>query len=92
MPILYYAEQFQTWFGYEAVSFPGSEWLSPLLAVVLYFYGGWVFLTGAVSEVRSRQPGMMTLIAFAITVAFAYSLVVTFLSGHAALLGTSHPH
>lgn len=78
LPILYYAEQFQTWFGYEAVSFPGSEWLSPLLAVVLYFYGGWVFLTGAVSEVRSRQPGMMTLIAFAITVAFVYSLVVTF--------------
>lgn len=77
LPILYYAEQFQIWFGYDAISFPGSDWLSPLLAVVLYFYGGWVFLTGAVSEVRSRQPGMMTLIAFAITVAFVYSLVVT---------------
>jgi Cu2+-exporting ATPase len=78
LPILYYAEQFQTWFGYDALSFPGSEWLSPVLAVVLYFYGGWVFLTGAISEIRSKQPGMMTLIAFAITVAFVYSLVVTF--------------
>jgi len=78
LPILYYAEQFQTWFGYDALTFPGSEWLSLLLAVVLYFYGGWVFLSGAVSEIRAKQPGMMTLIAFAITVAFIYSVVVTF--------------
>lgn len=76
LPILYLDPHFQEWFGYQAVQFPGSDWVSPILSVVLYFYGGWVFIEGAWRELRSRI-GMMTLIALAITVAFIYSLAVS---------------
>jgi Cu2+-exporting ATPase len=40
VPILYFAPQIQEWFGYEAISFPGSEWVTPVLATILYLYGG----------------------------------------------------
>jgi Cu2+-exporting ATPase len=52
---------------------PGTAWISPVLGTVVFFYGGWPFLTGAWSELRARQPGMMLLIALAITVAFCAS-------------------
>jgi cation transport ATPase len=51
----------------------GTGWVSPVLGTVVFVYGGWPFLTGAVSELRSRQPGMMLLVAMAITVAFVAS-------------------
>ncbi|OWY64862.1 copper-translocating P-type ATPase [cyanobacterium TDX16] len=76
-PVLYFAPSFQEWFNYQAVQFPGSYWVSPILSTIIYFYGGWVFLRGAWRELRSRI-GMMTLIALAITVAFVYSLAVSF--------------
>jgi P-type Cu2+ transporter len=76
VPVLYFAPHFQDWFGYQAVQFPGANWISPLLSTIIYFYGGWVFLRGAWYELRSKI-GMMTLIALAITVAFVYSLAVT---------------
>src|SRR6056297_1824711 len=47
------------------------------LSTIIFFYGGWPFLTGLVSEVKQRQPGMMTLIAVAITVAWGYSAATT---------------
>ncbi|RAM49992.1 MAG: cadmium-translocating P-type ATPase [Hapalosiphonaceae cyanobacterium JJU2] len=78
LPVLYYDPAFQDWFGYEAVQFPGSNWVGPFLSIIIYFYGGWVFLKGAWYELR-RKVGMMTLIALAITVAFVYSLAITFL-------------
>lgn len=77
-PILYFSEQIQTWFGYEAVHFPGAEWVNAVLGTVLFIYGGRVFLLGALSELRERQPGMMTLISLAITVAYSYSMAVAF--------------
>ncbi|MGG6295694.1 heavy metal translocating P-type ATPase [Leptolyngbya sp. AN02str] len=77
LPILYFASHLQMWFGYQAVEFPGAAWVSPILSTIIYFYGGWVFLKGAWYELRS-QIGMMTLIALAITVAFVYSVAVTF--------------
>ena len=49
---------------------PGTGWISPVFGTVVFLYGGWPFLTGAVAELRARQPGMMLLIALAITVAF----------------------
>ena len=49
------------------------RWISPVLGTVMYVWGGRPFLTGAVSELRLRAPGMMTLIALAITVAFVSS-------------------
>ena len=77
LPVIYYAAFFQGVFGYQALQFPGSAWVSPVLGTVLYFYGGWTFLQGAAYELRARQPGMMTLVALAITVAFGYSVAVT---------------
>ena len=77
VPILYFSEQFQDWFSYEAVSFPGSEWVAPVLATFLFVYAGGVFLQGGYREIRARQPGMMTLISMAITVAYSYSVAVS---------------
>ncbi|MCY7275247.1 MAG: heavy metal translocating P-type ATPase, partial [Phormidesmis sp. CAN_BIN44] len=76
LPILYLSPMFQMWFGYQAIQFPGVNWITPILATIIYFYGGWVFLKGAWYEFRSKI-GMMTLVALAITVAFAYSVAVT---------------
>ena len=77
LPILYFDAHFQSWFGYQAVQFPGVAWVQPLLSAVLYVYGGGVFVRGAVAELRARQPGMMTLIGLAISVAFVYSVAVS---------------
>jgi Cu2+-exporting ATPase len=78
LPILYFSESFQTWFGYRAVEFPGAAWLVPVLATAIFFYGGMPFLRGARHELADRAPAMMTLIALAITVAYGFSLAVTF--------------
>jgi Cu2+-exporting ATPase len=51
----------------------GSQWVSPVLGTVMYLWGGRPFLTGAISEIRSRTPGMMLLIGLAISVAFVSS-------------------
>jgi Cu2+-exporting ATPase len=59
--------------GYTVPSFPVAQWVSPLLGTVMYAYGGRPFLTGAITEMRSRTPGMMLLIGLAITVAFVSS-------------------
>ena len=59
--------------GYAVPDFPGSNWVSPVLGTVMYLWGGRPFLTGAISEIRSRAPGMMLLISLAITVAFIAS-------------------
>ncbi len=75
IPVVLYSEMFQDLLGYTAPTFPGSDWVSPILGTVIFFYGGWPFLTGAVDEIRSRQPGMMLLIGLAITVAFVASWV-----------------
>jgi len=77
LPILYFSEQLQAWFGYRAAQFPGSAWVNPVLGTILYFYGGLVFLKGALRELRARTPGMMTLIALGITAAYGYSLAVS---------------
>jgi P-type Cu2+ transporter len=75
VPVLLYSHMLQMWFGFTMPSFPGSQWIGPLFAGVIFLYGGVPFLQMAVPEVRVRQPGMMTLISLAITVAFIYSLV-----------------
>ncbi len=74
LPILFYADLFQGLLGYTVPVFPGSQLISPLLASIIYFYGGSVFLRGAAQELSVRTPGMMTLVALAITVAYGYSL------------------
>jgi Cu2+-exporting ATPase len=77
LPVVYFSEMIQEWFGYTAPTFPGSEWVAPVLGTVIFVYGGSPFLKGAVQEVRDRQPGMMLLIGMAITVAFVASLATT---------------
>ncbi len=59
--------------GYTPPDNPAVEWISPLLGTAMFVWGGRPFLTGAVSEIRARQPGMMLLISLAITVAFVSS-------------------
>ena len=78
IPILIYSPLLQDLLRYTAPQFPGAAWLSPLLASIIYWYCGWVFLTGAVAELRARLPGMMTLVALAISTAYFYSLAITF--------------
>jgi Cu2+-exporting ATPase len=78
IPVVVYSEMFQRILGYTAPRFPGSSWVSPVLGTVIFVYGGWPFLTGAISELRQRQPGMMLLIGLAITVAFVASWATEF--------------
>jgi Cu2+-exporting ATPase len=78
IPVLLYSDLIQHIFGYTAPAFPGSSWLPPLLGSVIYWYGGWAFLRGALDELRARTPGMMTLVALAISTAYFYSLAITF--------------
>lgn len=77
LPILYYSELLQKYLAYQAIAFPGSEWLPTILGTIIFFYGGMVFLRSAWRELTARLPGMMTLIALAITVAYIYSLATT---------------
>lgn len=57
--------------------FAAEEWVALALSSIIYFWGGWPFLTGALPEVRSGRPGMMTLVALAISTAYFYSAAVT---------------
>ena len=63
--------------GWHAPAFPGSAWLAPVLGTIVFAYGGSPFVRGAARELRDRLPGMMTLIALAIGVAFVFSVAVT---------------
>jgi P-type Cu2+ transporter len=74
IPVLAYSPMLQEWLRFEAPPFPGSGAIEPVFAVIVFLYGGLPFLRMAVPELRNRQPGMMTLISLAITVAFVYSL------------------
>jgi Cu2+-exporting ATPase len=79
--VLLYSPTLQDWLGYTAPVFPGSDWVTPVFAVIVFVYGGIPFLQMAVPEIRNRKPGMMTLISLAISVAFVYSLASLFLPG-----------
>ena len=74
LPILYVSEEVRGLLGLPPLE--GASWIPLLLGTLIYLYGGGVFLQGALRELRGRRPGMMTLVALGITVAFAYSLAV----------------
>jgi Cu2+-exporting ATPase len=79
IPIVLLSPMIQHWMGLgKTLSFSSSEYVLFCLASFVYVYGGYPFLKGLVDEIKSRKPGMMTLIAVAITVAFVYSTVVVF--------------
>ncbi len=73
VPVLVFSGQIQDWFGYS-IDARWAAWVAPILGTVIYLWGGQPFLKGAIAEIRSRQPGMMLLIAMAITVAYGSSL------------------
>jgi Cu2+-exporting ATPase len=79
LPTIAWAPMTQHWFGYQAPGgAPASRWVPAIFGTLVFAYGGWVFIKGAIGEIRDRVPGMMTLISLAISVAFLFSLAVTF--------------
>ncbi|MCT1691325.1 cadmium-translocating P-type ATPase [Brevibacterium sp. p3-SID960] len=73
VPVVGFNDMFAHLLGYHLPDAEWVWWVSPILGTAIYFWGGWPFLTGGLSEIRSRKPGMMLLIALAITVAFVAS-------------------
>ncbi len=81
LPVLLFSPSIQGWLSFSLPAFPGSQWITPIFAVIVFLYGGIPFLKMAIPELQNRQPGMMTLISLAISVAFVYSLAALFLPG-----------
>ena len=77
VPVLLLSPMIQDLLGYS-LSFGFSDYVLFAISGFIFFYGGWPFLRGIVDELKKRQPGMMTLIAVAIAVAFGYSTATTF--------------
>ncbi|MBC7934235.1 MAG: cadmium-translocating P-type ATPase [Rhizobacter sp.] len=77
IPIMLLSEMIQHWLNIH-ISFPGSEYVLLVLSSVVFCYGGWPFLKGLVNEARAKNPGMMFLIGFAISVAYIYSVAIVF--------------
>lgn len=75
VPILLLSPTIQGWTGYE-LTFPGLTYVILFFSTLIYFYGGWPFLKGFYEELKDSSPGMMTLIALAISIAFFYSVAV----------------
>ena len=77
IPTLVWGHMLQDAFGYHAPMFLGAKWIPAIFGTAVFLYGGRVFVQGAIGELKDRLPGMMTLIALAILVAFVFSAVVT---------------
>nr|WP_245702921.1 heavy metal translocating P-type ATPase [Arthrobacter subterraneus] len=77
VPVVLFSHMFAEIVGYTPPEFPGSMWISPILGTFIFIYGGAPFLKGGITELKSRQPGMMLLIAMAISVAFIASWITT---------------
>lgn len=78
IPVLLYSENVARWLHITPPAFPGSMYVPFVLSSVIFFYGGWVFIKGAISELKNRLPGMMTLISLAIVTSYVYSLATVF--------------
>ncbi len=76
IPLVATSEMVMDWFGYT-LDVPLMEWYGPVLGSIVFWWGGWPFLTGGVGEIRARQPGMMLLITMAISVAYVASLATS---------------
>src|SRR5882724_2602190 len=76
LPTVFWGHMLQGALGYTAPHFPGAMWIPVVFGTAVFVFGGWVFIQGAIRELRDRLPGMMTLIALGISVAFIFSLAV----------------
>ena len=77
IPVVGWSAEWQRWFGYGAPAIVGSTYIPALFGTLVFLVGGRVFLAGARVELSDRQPGMMTLISLAISVAFVASAAAT---------------
>ena len=77
IPVLYFSETIRTLLGFEGINFTGSSYIPAFFGVIIFLYGGLVFLRSGRAELANRTPGMMTLISMAISVAFIYSSLIT---------------
>ncbi len=77
VPAMYFSHTIQMLLGYTALSFAFSNYIPAIAGILLFFTGGRVFLTSGLQEIKSKQPGMMALIAMALIVGFGYSLALT---------------
>jgi Cu2+-exporting ATPase len=77
IPTLIWGHMLPHAFGFQPPAVPGARWIPAVFGTLVFLYGGRPFLDGAARELRTRLPGMMTLIALAITVAFVFSAAVT---------------
>ncbi len=77
IPIMLLSEMIQHWLNIH-IAFPGSDFILLALSTIVFLYGGWPFLKGLVNEARAKNPGMMFLIGFAISVAYIYSVAIVF--------------
>ncbi|MDP4265392.1 MAG: copper-translocating P-type ATPase [Bacteroidota bacterium] len=77
VPIMLLSAMIQHFIGFHW-EFAGSQYILLALSTIVFFYGGWPFLKGLADEVKSRSPGMMFLIGFAISIAYAYSIAIIF--------------
>jgi Cu2+-exporting ATPase len=80
IPVLIFSPVIQALLRFGVPSFPGSAWIPFAFALIIFAYGGVPFVRMAVPEIRNREPGMMTLITLAISVAFVYSLAAQVLN------------
>ena len=77
IPIMLFSEMIQHWLNFR-IHFPGIKYVLLFLSTLVFFYGGWPFLKGWWNEMKIKNPGMMTLIGFAISVAYIYSAATVF--------------
>jgi len=73
IPIVFWSSDIQYWLAYTAPTFPGSKFIPPILGMVVFVYGGLVFIRGAWGELADHQPGMMTLVSLGIIAALGTS-------------------
>ncbi|MCL4405579.1 copper-translocating P-type ATPase [Patescibacteria group bacterium] len=84
-PLVAYSDMTQALFRWNPPAFPGLLYVEFVIASVIFFYGGWVFLASAWRELRAKSPGMMTLISIAITTAYLWSVYAVLAARNDAL-------
>lgn len=78
IPVLVYSEMIQHWLGFTPPYFSGAEYIPFVFSTIIFFYGGLVFVKSALGEIKTKSPGMMTLISLAIITAYFYSVATQF--------------
>src|SRR3989338_2190248 len=81
IPVVLYSDIMQELLKFTAPVFPGSSFVPFILASIIFFYGGWVFIASAFREMKAKLPGTMTLIVLAISVAYVYSVYIILSGG-----------